>query len=41
MKFKNITIENFRNFEKIDIALDNKNVFFGMNDVGKTRACSY
>ena len=36
MKFKNITIENFRNFEKIDIALDNKNVFFGMNDVGKT-----
>ena len=36
MKFKNIKISNFRNFEHIDISLDNKNVFFGMNDVGKT-----
>ena len=36
MKFKSIKISNFRNFENISIALDNKNVFFGMNDVGKT-----
>lgn len=36
MKFKNIKISNFRNFEYIDISLDNKNIFFGMNDVGKT-----
>lgn len=36
MKFKNISIKNFRNFENINITLDNKNVFFGMNDVGKT-----
>jgi len=36
MKFKSISIKNFRNFEFIKIALDNKNVFFGMNDVGKT-----
>lgn len=36
MKFKKVKISNFRNFENIDISLDNKNVFFGMNDVGKT-----
>lgn len=28
MKFKNISIKNFRNFENINITLDNKNVFF-------------
>lgn len=36
MKFKKIEISNFRNFEHIQIELNNKNVFFGMNDVGKT-----
>lgn len=36
MRFKSITIKNFRNFEDVKIKLDNKNVFFGMNDVGKT-----
>ncbi len=36
MKFENIKIKNFRNFEDININLDNKNVIFGMNDVGKT-----
>ncbi len=36
MKFETITIKNFRNFEDITIGLTNKNVFFGMNDVGKT-----
>lgn len=36
MKFNSITIKNFRNFEDISIDLTNKNVLFGMNDVGKT-----
>lgn len=36
MKFKFINIKNFRNFENISIELTNKNVLFGMNDVGKT-----
>lgn len=36
MKFKSIHIKNFRNFEDISIELDNKNVLFGMNDIGKT-----
>ena len=36
MKFKRITIKNFRNFQDIDLDLENKNVFFGLNDVGKT-----
>ena len=36
MKFDTLTIKNFRNFENITIRLTNKNVLFGMNDVGKT-----
>ena len=36
MKFKSLEIKNFRNFECININLDNKNVIFGMNDIGKT-----
>ena len=36
MNFKSITIKNFRNFKDISIKLTNKNVLFGMNDVGKT-----
>lgn len=36
MKFKSIHIKNFRNFEDISIELGNKNVLFGMNDIGKT-----
>ena len=36
MKFKNIHIKNFRNFEDVIISLDNKNIFFGLNDIGKT-----
>ena len=35
MKFDAVTIKNFRNFEYIAINLTNKNVLFGMNDVGK------
>ena len=36
MEFNSISIKNFRNFEDISIDLRNKNVFFGMNDIGKT-----
>lgn len=36
MQFKSICIKNFRNFENIHVTLANRNVFFGMNDVGKT-----
>lgn len=36
MKFESISIKNFRNFKDIKIKLDNKNIFFGLNDVGKT-----
>lgn len=36
MKFKEIEIKNFRNFESIKLDLANKNIFFGLNDVGKT-----
>lgn len=36
MDFKNIRIQNFRNFENIKVDLSNQNVIFGMNDVGKT-----
>lgn len=36
VKFKSMSIKNFRNFIDINIHLDNRNVFFGLNDVGKT-----
>lgn len=36
MKFKSLEIKNFRNYDEIHIELDNKNVIFGMNDIGKT-----
>lgn len=36
MHFEKINIIHFRNFEKLDIKLNNKNVIFGLNDVGKT-----
>ena len=36
MEFKFISIKNFRNFEEVTVDLSNKNIFFGMNDVGKT-----
>ncbi len=36
MEFCSVIIKNFRNFEDISINLTNKNVLFGMNDVGKT-----
>lgn len=36
MEFKSVSIKNFRNFKDIEISLSNRNVFFGLNDVGKT-----
>ena len=36
VEFKSISIKNFRNFEEVTVDLSNKNIFFGMNDVGKT-----
>ncbi|MCL1996607.1 MAG: AAA family ATPase, partial [Defluviitaleaceae bacterium] len=36
MIFTSMAIKNFRNFEDISVDLRNKNVFFGMNDIGKT-----
>ena len=36
MKFEKVTIVNFRNFENIEIDISNKNIFFGLNDIGKT-----
>lgn len=36
MKFDKVVIKNFRNFYNVEIELSNKNIFFGLNDVGKT-----
>lgn len=36
MKLNKLMVENFRNFQDSTIELSNKNVVFGMNDVGKT-----
>lgn len=36
MRFESIHLINFRNYEDIEIDISNKNVFFGLNDVGKT-----
>ncbi|UQX77384.1 AAA family ATPase [Mannheimia haemolytica] len=36
MKFRKLKIVNFRNFDNCEIELSNKNLIFGMNDVGKS-----
>lgn len=36
LKFSKLIIQNFRNFENIEVSLSNKNLIFGMNDVGKS-----
>ncbi|EIE5729594.1 AAA family ATPase, partial [Listeria innocua] len=36
MIFESISIKNFRNFKDIQVTLSNKNVFLGLNNVGKT-----
>ncbi|MFO1442056.1 AAA family ATPase [Bacillus sp. Bva_UNVM-123] len=40
MEFSSLKIKCFRNFEEIDIQLTNKNVIFGLNDIGKTNFLS-
>ena len=39
MKFEKISIRNFRNFENIEICISNKNIFFGLNDIGRQIFC--
>ena len=36
MQLKELVIQNFRNFKDLSIDLNNKNILFGMNDVGKS-----
>lgn len=36
MKLKELKVKNFRNFQDVEIDITNKNVVFGMNDMGKT-----
>lgn len=36
MKFEKVAIKNFRNFDNVELDLSNKNIFIGLNDVGKT-----
>lgn len=41
MKFEKVVIKNFRNFDNVELDLSNKNIFFGLNDVGKTNFLWY
>lgn len=36
MIFSSLIISKFRNFEYLELDLTNKNVIFGLNDIGKT-----
>lgn len=36
MQFTSLTLMNFRNFEELELDLTNKNIVFGLNDIGKT-----
>jgi len=36
MIFKSIHIQNYRNYDDVEINLSNRNVFIGQNDVGKS-----
>ena len=40
MKFVKLEISNYRNFENIILDLSNKNVIFGLNDIGKSNLLS-
>lgn len=40
MKFEKVVIKNFRNFDNVELDLSNKNIFFGLNDVGKQISCT-
>lgn len=36
MILKHLSIKNFRNFQNVDIDLTNRNIVFGLNDIGKS-----
>lgn len=40
MIFKHLSIENFRNFEHVNLDLTNRNIVFGLNDIGKSNFLS-
>lgn len=40
MKFVKLEVSNYRNFENIVLDLSNKNVIFGLNDIGKSNLLS-
>ncbi|MDR7076124.1 putative ATP-dependent endonuclease of OLD family [Neobacillus niacini] len=40
MILKHLTVENFRNFESVNIDLTNRNIVFGLNDIGKSNFLS-
>ncbi|MCM3040651.1 AAA family ATPase [Paenibacillus motobuensis] len=40
MILKHLIIENFRNFENVNIDLTNRNIVFGLNDIGKSNFLS-
>lgn len=40
MKLTRLIIENYRNFEELDLEISNMNVVFGVNDIGKTNLLS-
>ncbi|WP_353804858.1 AAA family ATPase [Mammaliicoccus lentus] len=35
-----LTIENFRNFKDVELDLTNRNIIFGLNDIGKSNFLS-
>lgn len=40
MKLSRLIVENYRNFESLDLTIGNLNVIFGVNDIGKTNLMS-
>lgn len=40
MELTRLIIENYRNFETLDLKISNMNVVFGINDIGKTNLLS-
>lgn len=40
MELTHLRIKNFRNFKELDIDLTNKNIIFGLNDIGKSNLLS-
>jgi putative ATP-dependent endonuclease of OLD family len=40
MILKHLYVENFRNFESVNIDLTNRNIVFGLNDIGKSNFLS-